>query len=151
MATFLKTAALCLAFVLPLASAGVGAQRNGTLTIEAAGFKAADGQVVVAVYREGKNWLEIPKAFRVVKIPGERIQKGKLTITVPDLPFGEYGVTVLHDKNRNSRLDMRWFPWPKPKEDGGVSNNYEGFGKPDYDDARFRFNQQAMTLQIRVR
>jgi uncharacterized protein (DUF2141 family) len=48
-----------------------------------------------------------------------------------------YAIAVTHDRNGNDKLDMRWFPFPKPKEGAGVSRNHVRMGKPRYDQARF--------------
>ena len=50
----------------------------------------------------------------------------------------------------NGKFDMRWFPWPKPKEGSGVSNNHRRKGKPKYDKAKFTVGQEAEPLSIEM-
>jgi uncharacterized protein (DUF2141 family) len=46
---------------------------------------------------------------------------------------------------------MRRFPWPKPKEGAGVSNNKFGFGPPDYEDALIELNTFELAVRIEMR
>ena len=121
---------------------------KGTLLVTAVGFKSSQGQAVVAVYRQGKGWLDLAKAFRIEKVPLDKLKDGSLRITFRDLPHGEYAVTVLHDQNGNGRMDMRWLPYPKPEEPGGASNNFIRSGKPEYSKAKFDFHRALMSVRI---
>jgi uncharacterized protein (DUF2141 family) len=59
-----------------------------------------------------------------------------VTIVIAGLPDGVYGVVVLHDENKNQRLDRNWFG--KPKEQWGMSNNPTArLSAPAFERARF--------------
>ncbi len=47
--------------------------------------------------------------------------EGTVTITVPDLPAGTYALALVHDVNKNHKLDRNWIG--EPKEQWGLSNN----------------------------
>ena len=120
---------------------------TGTIVVTGYGFKNGDGQAVVGVYRRGANWLNLAKAFKRYQVP---IKNGRIMVLVKNLPFDEYGITVLHDKNKNGRMDMRWLPFPKPREGGGISNNWVRRGKPKYEKAKFDFARGLMSVRIKV-
>jgi uncharacterized protein (DUF2141 family) len=124
------------------------AEDKGQIMIIAEGFKNREGKAVFVLFRRGENWLDIEKAYRkqVVDIEAESV-----TVTFDDVPYDTYAVNVIHDKNENGKMDMRWFPWPKPKEGAGVSNNNIGSGPPSYDKAKFILDKPLVTLFIRMK
>ena len=66
------------------------------------------------------------------------------------LPHGEYAISVYHDANSNGELDSNLLRIPK--EAYGFSNDARGaFGPPDYDQARFEFDEPELTLVINVK
>lgn len=144
-------ALLCAGAVCALLAATAGHARadggTGTIIVSADGFESDTGEAVVAVYRKGDGWLDLKKAFRKETAP---IKKGRVMVKLTDMPHGEYGITVLHDSNKNGKMDMRWLPFPKPLEGGGVSNNYVRTGKPDYDKAKFVLEKSFMSVRITV-
>jgi uncharacterized protein (DUF2141 family) len=133
------------------AGAGAGGDDRGTLIVTATGFKNHDGDAIVALYENGAHWLDIGKAYRTDKVSMKKMKKGTVRFTLRNVPYGEYGLTVLHDENENGRLDMRWVPYPKPLEYGGISNNWIRSGKPEYSKAKFKLNRRIMSLRIIMR
>jgi uncharacterized protein (DUF2141 family) len=123
------------------------AAKTGTMVVTAHSFKNDGGQAVVAIYRRGENWLEPKKAFRLMTVP---IKDGKVTLTLKDMPYDTYAISVAHDSNKNGKMDMRWLPYPKPEEGGGVSNNFVRSGKPEYDKAKFDFAKALMSVRITI-
>lgn len=103
-----------------------------TMTVHARGFRDDGGQALVALYRSPDTWLKIDRAFRRSSVP---IHDRAVEVRFDALPTGDYAVAVIHDANGNGRLDMRWFPWPKPKEGAAVSNGATG-GPPKWRDAK---------------
>ena len=89
------------------------------------------GYVLVAIYDSSDSWLE---AEKILKKSKQKANKKSSQFKF-DLPPGTYGVSVIHDENDNSKMDMQWLP-PSPEEGYGISNNKDSFGKPDWDDAK---------------
>jgi uncharacterized protein (DUF2141 family) len=139
--------AILIAIVIAILSPGLARAEDGkgTLIVTAVGFKDDKGQAIVAVYKRGAGWLDLAKSFQLQKVA---IKEGKVSVKFKDLPYDQYGVTVLHDANMNNKMDMQWLPYPKPEEGGGVSNNYVRSGKPEYDKAKFDFARALMSLRI---
>ncbi len=121
--------------------------KTGTIMVSATGFKGKKGHAMVALYRGGKNWLTPSKAFRKEIVP---IKDGQIRVTLRDVPYDDYGLTVLHDANKNGTMDMRYFPYPKPEEGGGVSNNWVRKGKPEYAKAKFELSRALMSVRIKM-
>jgi uncharacterized protein (DUF2141 family) len=140
-------AMVLLGLMVGLAGFARAEEGKGTIIVTAVGFKGDKGQAVVALYKRGSGWLDLSKAYKLEKVA---IKDGKISVKFKDLPFDQYGVTVLHDQNLNNKMDMQWLPYPKPEEGGGVSNNFVRSGKPEYDKAKFDLSRALMSVRITI-
>lgn len=116
-----------------------GQRATVALAVRASGFRNPTGQAIVALYRSSSDWLKVARAYRLATVP---IENGVVDVRFDGLGAGAYAVSVIHDENRNGKLDMRWFPWPKPKEGAGVSNDARG-GPPKWQDAKLELRGDA--------
>jgi uncharacterized protein (DUF2141 family) len=90
-----------------------------TLTVVLEGVDERGGDIGVLVFNSPKGWAEdITAALRRVLMPAH---PGTVTVTIPNLPAGEYAVSVAHDVNQNHKLDRNWMG--RPTEQWGLSNN----------------------------
>jgi len=109
-----------------------------------------DGELIVSLYDRAGGWLQADSARVVRKLPvgADSI----VTIAFDGLPPDSgYAITVIHDRNGNGRMDMRWFPFPKPKEGTGVSQNHTRAGPPEYEKARVTVGESAVRITIEMR
>lgn len=119
----------------------------GDIEVVVGGIRTKDkGVLLVALYREEDGWLELDSAAALKIIP---VTQDTISVTFEHEPYDtSYAIQVIHDKNQNGKFDMRWFPYPKPKEGAGVSNNNIRRGPPEYDKARFALVGPTETLRI---
>lgn len=105
-----------------------------TLTVIVEGVNERDGNIGMLVFNSPKGWAEdINSAFRDAVVPAH---PGTVTLMVPNLPAGEYAVAVVHDVNKNRKLDRNWMK--KPTEQWGLSNNPHAVLKtPAYEKCTF--------------
>ncbi|MBP9198960.1 MAG: DUF2141 domain-containing protein [Gemmatimonadales bacterium] len=134
------------------AAAGLPAQAPGiaTLTVTVTGVRAEQGgELVVALYDRASAWLSPDSARAVQRL----VPAGDSAVAVfAGLPFdSSLAIAVIHDRNRNGRMDMRWFPFPKPKEGAGVSRNHQRMGKPRYAEAVFTLYNAEEAQRIALR
>jgi uncharacterized protein (DUF2141 family) len=149
----LRIASLCLTLTVVLTVAAFGDQPDtgkqyGTIDVTIAPVRIDDGGVLlVSLYDSEKSWLTVAEAVTTKTIPA-----GTDTVIVvfDSLVQGEYALSVIHDKNENGKFDMRWFPFPKPKEGAGVSNNHRRKGKPRYDKAVFSVGEGTKSLLVEM-
>ncbi len=93
--------------------------KTHTLTIVVEGMSSDEGNLGVLVFNNAKGWPEDRfAALKDIAIPAE---KGTQTLKVPDLPPGKYAVALIHDVNKNHKLDKNFLGYPK--EQWGMSNN----------------------------
>lgn len=117
-----------------------------TLTVVVENVNKDDGNIGVLVFNTTKGWPEDRfAALRDIVVPA---QPGTVTITVPGLPSGDYAVAVLHDVNKNHKLDKNLFG--VPKEQWGMSNNPHATIKaPSFSTARFSLTgDQEMRVKL---
>ncbi len=122
----------------------------GSIVITVANINSAEGgNIVVSLYDGKESWLKTEKARKTKTLS---VKGDSLVVEFATLPYDSiYAVAVIHDKNMNGKLDMRKFPWPKPKEGAGVSNNRFGFGPPEYRDAILRLTEPVLDILIEMR
>jgi uncharacterized protein (DUF2141 family) len=111
--------------IIALAVLQNGSQQNPpepgshTLTVMVENVNHEGGNIGVLVFNSTKGWPEDRfAALRDVVVPAH---PGTVTVTIPNLPAGDYAVAIAHDVNKNHKLDKNLFG--VPKEQWGMSNN----------------------------
>ncbi|GBD88288.1 hypothetical protein BMS3Abin03_02223 [bacterium BMS3Abin03] len=121
-------------------------EKTGNLTVVITGLENDNGMVLLGLYNSRENYEGRGKAYRGEK---DSIENKQAVFIFDELPFGEYAIKVYHDENSNGKLDKNFLGIPT--EDYGFSNNASGtFGPADYDDAKFLFNKNKMTIGITI-
>ena len=109
-------------------------------------MRSDDGRLVYAIWSGPQGWLE----SNTVGEGSVPITDGSSEIRFESLPYGEYAISVYHDKNDNGKLDTGMFRIPK--EPLGTSNDAKiRFGPPKYEDAVFFLKQPELNIHIPVR
>jgi uncharacterized protein (DUF2141 family) len=121
--------------------------RLATLTIEMVGFRNQKGVAQVTLFNSAEGFPDKPdRAFLHGSSP---IVDGESQITFLQVPFGTYGVGVVHDENSNEKMDTNFLG--KPREGYGASNDARGrFGPPSFEDARFSVDKDTVTIAIAI-
>ena len=141
--------ALVAASALAFAQAQAQEDAQATVTVQISGFKGTDGVALVTLYASEETWLNIPKAQQVVRT---KITGPNMTVEFKGVKPGTYAVSVVHDANKNNELDMRWLPYPKPKEGSGASRDPDAkVGPPKWEGAKFDVGADGSTVQVTVR
>lgn len=127
-------------------ASGPGHAGTGQLTVQLVGMTSDEGNAAFAMWSGPEGWLgdQAPWSGTVP------IENGASSFEFSGLPYGEYAISVFHDRNENRKLDTGLFGIPK--EPFGTSNDARAsFGPPKYEDARFRLDQPDLTITIVVR
>jgi uncharacterized protein (DUF2141 family) len=125
------------------------AQPGATVTVKIEGLKGTEGVALVVLYESAESWLKIPKAAQVVPA---KIAGSALTVELKGVKPGTYAVSVIHDENKNNELDMRWLPYPKPKEGSGASGEAASNKlAPKWESSKFEVPAEGKTINVAVR
>ncbi len=127
-------------------SVAPGDAQRFTLTVVVENVNKDDGNIGVLVFNSSKGWPE--DRFAALKDIVVDAHPGTVTVTVPDLPAGEYAVAIAHDVNKNHKLDKNIFG--VPKEQWGMSNNPHARVKaPSFSTAKFSLSAD-MEIHVRL-
>jgi uncharacterized protein (DUF2141 family) len=123
---------------------------SGKIVVTVTNIRSAEGgNLIVSLYSLKESWLRPGEARITEVVP---IEGDSSVVEFASLPYDSiYAVAVIHDRNMNGSLDMRKFPWPRPKEGTGVSNNNFGFGPPGYEDALLHLSGPVLDIRIEMR
>jgi len=118
-----------------------------SLTIEVKDLRNSKGVVQIALYNQEKT---IPdEAYKkYYKMVTTHITNGSATFTFLDIPSGKYAVNILHDENKNGKIDKGFI---LPLEGIGFSN-YQTIGfsnRPSFSKASFDLKENQ-TMNIKV-
>ena len=120
-----------------------------TLRIHVDGLRNSNGVVGSILFKSPDGWPEDKnKSFRhgpTPIAPNER----QATVVWDNLPPGDYGVAVIHDENRNARLDRNLIGIPK--EGFGFANNpHVGLSAPSFQAAVVHLHCPATDTNIHL-
>jgi uncharacterized protein (DUF2141 family) len=118
-----------------------------SLTVKVEGLRNSKGVVVFALYNKDGSIPDehYKKCFRLQK---EGVVEGTAHTTFVDLPKGKYAVSVLHDENKNGKIDKRFI---LPTEGVGFSNfrSISLGNRPNFSKASFSvFGDGRVTVRI---
>lgn len=139
---------LILLFFL-VATSNCLAAENGRIKVNIEEIKVDQGgNLIIALFNAEGSWPKHDSAlFRKVVPVSETLMQVEFDQIILSKT---YAVQVLHDKNRNDKLDFRWFPYPRPNEGTGISNNNSRIGPPSFEKALFSADNPETSIQIKL-
>ena len=120
------------------------AQDRGEIHVKVVGLQSDRGTLRWGLYNRKETFATEGGAV----VSGARpIKNGQCEFVIPDLAYGTYALIVAHDVNDDGKIDRNPFS-PELK---GISN-YTGkiLWFPNFDKAKFRLDQPAVRVEIRV-
>lgn len=137
--------ALALAALATTPVQAQSAPASSALVVVVRGAASSDGVLLVALYDRPQAWLKPPQALQVLRVP----PRPRVELRFENLAPGTYAVGVIHDVNRNDKLDFSFFPYPHIEEAAGMSNNPTSrIGPPSFADSSFAFAGGEQRLEI---
>jgi uncharacterized protein (DUF2141 family) len=142
---FMKTKVyLLIIFLLSMVANGYSQQQN-KMRIVFYGLRNSSGQVIVEVFNKPEGFPDVSK--NAIKRVVVSIDNKSAIVELPEIQYGTYAVSCVHDENANNKLDFGLF---LPKEGYGMSNNVKGvMGSPSFDDSKFIFDKNTNTITIK--
>ena len=124
------------------------AQSGGqaTVIVTVTGLRSEKGQVKIAVFNSSEKWLgEQPVYSSTINVDSQSV-----TWKLNDVPYGDYGIAVLHDENKNGKMDKNLLGIPL--EPYGFSNNVRvTFGPPKREKSKFVVKGPTTEVSIEVK
>jgi len=118
-----------------------------SLTIEVKNLRNSKGVVQFALYNKNGSIPDedYENYYKILK--GE-IVNGSSTITFKNIPSGKYAINILHDENKNGKIDKGFI---LPIEGIGFSN-FQSIGfsnRPNFSKASFELKENK-TISVKV-
>ncbi|MGI9526566.1 MAG: DUF2141 domain-containing protein [Weeksellaceae bacterium] len=122
------------------------AGQSGKIKMEVSGIKNNKGFISLALYNNANDFTKAEIMSSKLKA-----KKGILYAYFDQLPAGNYAVAVLHDENKNDKMDFNFIG--VPKESYGFSLNPSIVMKaPDFEDVRFSLKKnETKHLKIKLK
>ena len=138
-----------IAFTLSQTLHSIANQENEacSLTIEVNNLRNANGVVQFALYNKDGS-IPDEKFEKYYKIGKGEIVNGSSAITFDNIPIGRYAVNILHDENKNGKIDKRFI---LPIEGIGFSN-FQSIGltnRPNFSKASFEVKENK-SIHVKV-
>jgi uncharacterized protein (DUF2141 family) len=118
----------------------------GDIAVRVTGVPKSEGTIVARLMDSEAAWDQKARPVREVSLPAA---KGDMAIRFDNVPRGNYAVLIHHDENGNGQLDLGFMRMPK--EGWGYSRNANPLRKARFDEARFAFDGEALSLEIILR
>lgn len=135
-------ALLCGLLVTVAAQSPAQAVRGGKLIVKVHGFQNADGNLLLYVRSDATTAI----AARTLQIDAKTMT---VQAVFDNLPEGTYGVSAIHDANKNGQLDFN--DVGMPVEGYGHSNNpAKREGAPNFDETKFSLGKTDVSIDIEL-
>ena len=119
--------------------------QTGKISVQINGFRNNIGVVRIVLFNQSKGFPSDYQHGLVSK--SQAIDTSFISVTFDSLTYGEYALSVLHDENKNGKMDSNFFGIPK--EGYGVSNNVNPTMRaPRFNEALFSLNESLKKLKI---
>ena len=120
---------------------------TGRLSIRITNLRNSDGYIGIALFRSKEGFPD--DSENAFALTGTEPTGTEVECVLENIPYGTYAVSVLHDENRNRKMDKTWIG--KPKEGFGTSNNPKvRFGPPKFDESNFTLGSEEVALIINM-
>jgi uncharacterized protein (DUF2141 family) len=121
------------------------AYAQGALKVSITDYRDRDGELRIGLFNNPDNFPKKAIAGKVVNISGD-----STTVVFDGLPPGIYAISIIHDRNRNGKLDTNAFGIPK--EGFAFGNNALGlFGPPSFDKASITLRNEIVIQILNLR
>jgi len=129
--------------VPPILAQSIG---KATIVIKITGLRSEKGQVRIAIFNSSETWLgDHPGYSSTIDVEGQSV-----TWKLNDVPYGDYGIAVFHDENKNGKMDKNLLGIPL--EPYGFSNNVRVvFGPPAWEKSKFAVKGSTTEVSIEVK
>ncbi len=115
--------------------------QKGSLTITYENPGDKEGMVYVGVFTE-KNFLMNPTASGAINL-----DENQTSVTIDDMEYGTYAISIFHDANGNQRLDMD--EYGRPTEPWGLSGSSSGM-MPVWSEAKFELDSENKEVKLKI-
>ncbi len=120
---------------------------EGKIVVSISDFADDEGQVLLALFDEAESFPAKPEDA-LVRTTATILNKNS-TVTLENIPHGNYAISIVHDSNANNKID--YVVGLLPKEGYAFSKNLNPrFGPPKFKDATFEHKSPSTSIKLKV-
>ena len=134
----MKTLGIILSIVVALTTLQ---DEKGNLSLTLTNIPDNKGKLMIGV-SDQDGFLDKAVTGKSVDAKG----KNEITVTFKDLDYGQYAISVLHDKNENGKMDFN--QQGMPQEDWAMSGTNPPDQQPQWELAKFSFDQSDQKIKL---
>lgn len=128
----------------------VQAGYSSNLEVKLSGLKNASGRVCLSLFSGPKGFPSGGKGSNLVTSRCVDLADRSSQVMFTNVPLGTYAIAVIHDSNRDGRLNTN--PFGVPNEGFGFSNNPPlQFGPAKFSDSQVFVSGTTTVVQIQMR
>jgi uncharacterized protein (DUF2141 family) len=137
----MKTIGLILAVVLSTLTSNAQESEGVTVTVTIENVMSDEGKVMGALHTE-QTFMKGPG------IVNQEMDatKGELTLTFENVQKGTFALMLLHDKNKNNRMDFEANGMPK---ENYATSGETTYGPPSFANSKFEVGEEDLEFRIR--
>lgn len=117
-----------------------GEDVKGNIKVKGEGFRKDKGEAFIVLHKEGDDFRKDTNIIKGV------IKDGICEFDLKNIEYGEYAIKVVHDENKNGKMDMGIFG----TEGIGVSKNVKLAGPPKYDEIKVVIDGSKKVMNIKM-
>lgn len=119
-------------------------ENHCTLSVEFSNFRNTKGKLYIFLYNYKNQFPDNP--YKYYEVDKTNVRNNRLLVNIPNMPKGQYAISILDDENDNDDLD-RFLGIPT--EGYGFSNNVKPFlSLPNYEDLLFNLDNERTKLNL---
>ena len=124
---------------------GLTYAQSGKISVEISGFQNTEGLARITLFNQNQGF---PSKYQFgIRSKSIKLDTTTILVVFDSLAYGEYAVSVLHDKNSNGKMDTNLIG--VPREGYGVSNNVNPkMRAPRFEEALFFLNASEIRISI---
>ncbi|WKK85026.1 DUF2141 domain-containing protein [Marivirga arenosa] len=117
------------------------------LEIEIGEFRNEKGHILLSVFDNAEDFPR--NAENAVVNKKVKVNQKIHTISIDNLPEGDYAIVFLHDENGNEEMDTNFVG--APEEGYGASNDAVNmFSAPKYEEAKFTLGTEPLKIKMKI-
>ena len=117
------------------------------ITVRVEGVEGSAGLLRISLFRSAEGFPE--RSELAARTASLEPSGPSADVLFDDLTAGDWAVAVLHDENRNEKLDRNFLGIPK--EGVGASNDAVRFGLPKFERARVAVPPEGATVVVKIK
>jgi len=136
---------LALSCALQITNSTIFEAEKGNLNVELKNVNSEKGgKIYIAVFNKKETFMtnDFYKSY-IVEVKGDNMTS---SMTIEDLPYGEYVISAYHDTNNNQTMDFD--ANGMPQESWAMSGSANPYARPSWDTSKIEVKKEKQKIDL---